>query len=73
MTQRTAENIHTAVELQMNDKYIATKIFTSRHFTALHFKLRHVTSFQIFYFPPLLEVPSPPSKNPSLLLTYKNI
>ena len=71
MTQRNAQNIHTAVELQMNDKNIATQIFTSLHFTSLQFKSRHVTSFPIFLFPPLLEVKSPPSKNPSFLLTYK--
>ena len=73
MTQRTAQNIHTAVELHMKDKNIATKIITSIHFTSLHFKSRHVTSLPIFHFTPLLEVSSPPSKNPSLLLTYKNL
>jgi len=35
MTQRTAQNIHTAVELQKNDKYIETKLFISLHFTSL--------------------------------------
>ena len=73
MTQRTAQNIHTAVELQMSDNNISTKMFTSLHFTSLHFKSRHATSFPIFHFPPLLEVSSPPQKTlnfSSLIKTY---
>jgi len=48
MTQRTAENIHTAVELQMNDKYIAKNY--SLHFILLHYTSNYVTSLHFKFF-----------------------
>ena len=44
--------------------------FTSLHFTSLSITALHCTLLLIFYFPALLDVSSPPFKNPSILLTY---
>ena len=67
MRQHAAVNIHTYsyVTINHDTAHISPKIFTSHHFTALHY-----TSLPIFNFPPLLYVLSPRFKNPSLLLTY---
>ena len=50
---------------QMSSHHFTFLRFTSHHFTALHY-----TSRPIFHYPPLLDVSSPPFKNPSHLLTY---
>ena len=64
MTQPTAQNIHTATLLYIYDNtLISPNIITSLH----------TTSPPIFHFPALLDVSSPPFKNPSLLLTYNHL
>ena len=78
MTQRTAQNIHTATLLQIDfNTHISTN--KSSHYTSLKFTF--LTSLQStslsstphFHLPPLLDVSSPPFKTPSLLPTYKNM
>ena len=51
-------------------KYKSMIMHTFHHRPSLHFSALNHNSLPIFYFPPLLDVPSPHFTNTSLLLTY---